>query len=317
MPSARGDVGGHAADAARFDVRRRHVGGPIEIERHGAAGEARGAGHHPRVAGVGDQHVVGAGAFEDLGLGVRDRLDRREVLQVRLGDVGPHAHVGLGDPEQRADLAGRAHPELDDGHARRLAVASELEQRQRQADVVVQVAAVAERPVPQRQERGRDFLGRRLARRSGDGDEAGAALPPHRAAHPLQRERRVGHLDDDRLRLAAGDGVGASGRHHDAARPAIERVADEGVPVVALAGDGDEQLAGDDRARVDAEHAERRLRVAADDAAAGRGGHFPAGEGQGRLTHRRAPPPTRSSSRADRARRGRPRRRRRAATCRR
>ena len=36
-------------------------------------------------------------AFEDLGLGVGDRVERREEAEVRLADVGPHADVRLGD----------------------------------------------------------------------------------------------------------------------------------------------------------------------------------------------------------------------------
>ena len=77
-------------------------------------GNALGARHDPRVVGVGDEHVVGAGALEDLGLRVGDRVDRLEEPEMRVADVGPHAHVGLGDADQRADLARMIHAELDD-----------------------------------------------------------------------------------------------------------------------------------------------------------------------------------------------------------
>ena len=80
---------------------------------------------------------------------------------------------GFGDCDERADLAGVVHAELDD---RDLGTVAQLDERQRQADVVVQIAAIAEDAVAGRQQIGGDFLGRRLSGAAGDGDDRGAGL---------------------------------------------------------------------------------------------------------------------------------------------
>ena len=71
---------------------------------------------------------------------------------INVGD----AHIGLGQRDKPADLAGMVHAELDDGHLR---LRAEFEQRQRQADVIVQVAAIAKHREPRRQQGRGDLLG--------------------------------------------------------------------------------------------------------------------------------------------------------------
>ena len=68
---------------------------------------------------------------------------RLEEPEVRVADVGPDADVRLGDADERADFARVIHPELDDRHVRPV---PQLQQRQRQTDVVVQVAPCSGRP---------------------------------------------------------------------------------------------------------------------------------------------------------------------------
>ena len=126
----------------------------------------------------------GARLLEDLRLGVGDRVGGREEPEVRVADVGPHADVRLRDADERADFAGMIHAELDDRHLR---PRPQLEERERQADVVVQVPLVAKHPVPRRQKLRRDFLRRRLARAAGDRHDPRARSPPDVARHVLQR----------------------------------------------------------------------------------------------------------------------------------
>jgi hypothetical protein len=105
--------------------------------------------------------------------------------------------------------------------------------------MVVQVTAVAERPVRSARSR-RDFLGRRLARR------------PVMATRRAPLFRRIARPIRCSASVVSGTsttiGSGSPARRHPrgrppCSRPAIEGVADKGVTVVALAGDGDEQLA--------------------------------------------------------------------------
>ena len=124
--------------------------------------------HHERVVRVGDDDVRGGRALEDLGFRRRHRVARAEVADVRVADVDPDADVRLGDADERPNLAGVIHAELDDGDIRGV---DELGQRERQADVVVEVAAVAVDAEARRQQVGRHFLRRRLAGAAGDRDD--------------------------------------------------------------------------------------------------------------------------------------------------
>ena len=123
--------------------------------------------------------VDGVGALEDLGLGVGDRVERREEAEVRLADVRPDPHVRLGDAHQRADLPGVIHAQLDDGDLRPL---PQLDERQRQPDVVVEIPAVADDAVPRREKLARHFLRRGLAGAAGNRHDLRARLAPDRRA---------------------------------------------------------------------------------------------------------------------------------------
>ena len=60
--------------------------------------------------------VAAVGALEDLGLGVGNRVGRREEAEVRVADVRPHADVRLGNRDQRADLPCVIHPQFHHRH---------------------------------------------------------------------------------------------------------------------------------------------------------------------------------------------------------
>ena len=182
------------------------------------------ARHHARIVGVGDEHVAGARLLQDLGLGVGDRVRGCEEPEVRVADVGPHADVRLGDADQRPDFAGMIHAELDH---RDLRPRPQLQERERQADVVVQIPLVPEHPVTRRQELRRDFLRRGLARAAGDRDDRRARPPADVAREVLQRARRVLHLDEHgagrRSLPAAGGGRRLVDQRPDAPRAPARR----------------------------------------------------------------------------------------------
>ena len=174
---------------------------------------------------------------------------RLEEADVRVPDVGPHAHLRLGDADQRADFARVIHAQLDH---RDVGPRAQLEQRERQADVVVQVAPVPKHRVLRRQELRRELLRRRLARAARDGDDLRARSPSHLARAVLQRPRRVRHLDQKRRRPCLSClGQGRRRGHHRAGRSCGQRGGDEFVPVEPVAADRDEQVARLQRPRVD------------------------------------------------------------------
>ena len=151
-----------------------HFGLAVDPESQDAAGEARQPRRNQRIVGVGDEHGRRRRPFEDLGLGVGNRVHRREEAEVRLADVRPHTDIGLGDAHQRADLPGVVHAQLDD---RNLRLPPQLDERRRQPDVVVEVPAVADHAVPRLEKLTRHFLRRRLPGAAGDGDDTSSPTP--------------------------------------------------------------------------------------------------------------------------------------------
>ncbi len=129
---------------------------------------------------------------------------------------------------------------------------AQLEQRQREADVVVQVPGRLHHPVAQPEERRRHVLRRGLAGAARDRHDARPRLPPHPPRQALQRAGAVGHHDQ----RPAGDRVlrqvAHRAAHHDAPHaPAAERRLDEVVAVEPVAANRDEEVAGLQRPRVD------------------------------------------------------------------
>ena len=99
--------------------------------------------------------------------------------EMRLADVRPHPDVRLGDAYQRADLSGVIHPQLDDRDLRPL---SQLDQRQRQTDVVVEVPLLRITRYARRQKLRRHFLRRGLPRAACDRHDLRAPTPAALAA---------------------------------------------------------------------------------------------------------------------------------------
>ena len=198
------------------------------------------------------------------------------MLQVRFRHAGDQAHLGDGDAGERGDLAGRGHPQF---HHADSAVVGVLQQRERQAPLVVPVAAGAEDPVLRAEGRRRRFLGGGLADAAGDGADGGAAPDPHLPGEGAEGDGGVPDFEEERGaapsavggfrrgrrfggRVAAGE-AGVPGDDRPGGAPG-EGVGDEGVAVVVRAPDGEEEVAwadppavegdaGDDRAVEDAE----------------------------------------------------------------
>ncbi len=72
----------------------------------------------------------------------------------------------------------------------------QLEQLQRHAEMIVQIALRFQHPMLCRQHMRDGFLGRRLARRTGHGDEWLSPQSADGGSEPLQCEKRVLHRQD-------------------------------------------------------------------------------------------------------------------------
>ena len=128
------------------------------------------------------------------------------MAEMRVADVGPHADVWFGNADERADLALVVHAEFDDGDVRPV---DELEQRQGQPDVVIEISAISKDAVTRGKELGRDFLGRRLAGAAGDRDDARSRPDVERTrARCLERPQRVGDENHGRRAEVRGRHLG-------------------------------------------------------------------------------------------------------------
>ena len=256
------DFGGGARHAAVLGHRGPHVGAGGQSEGDHASGKAAGVRHHQRVVGVADQQRAGARLLENLGLGLGDGGARPEEPEVSVADIGPHPHVGLGDVDQHADLAGVVHAQF---HHRHVGCGPQFDQRDGQSEMVVEVAAVLHHAITRAEDRRDRVLGGGLAGAAGDRHDPRPRRLPHRAGQVLQRAQRIGDFDDDgvarrvRHRAVNDDAGGAAGqrRRHE-------------LVTVARGVDGEEELPGRQQARVDGHRAEPPIAGA---------GRLPAGGG--------------------------------------
>ena len=122
-------------------------------------------------------------------------LDRaHEFLMLALGVVD-QGDGRLGDAGQVGDLAGMIHAQLDDGVAM---LGAQAEQRQRQADVVVEIAPCRQSAVLARrrgQDGGQHLGDGGLAVAAGDGDHRNVEASPPTGRRRTQRQAGVGNQD--------------------------------------------------------------------------------------------------------------------------
>ncbi len=115
---------------------------------------------------------------DQLGLRAGDVLHRLDELEVHGPDVGDHPDIGSREPGEPGDLPEAAHPHLGD---QELGLRLQPGQRQRDADLVVVVALVRDRPAMGRAECEEDVLRRGLAGRAGDRHDPRRRTLAHRA----------------------------------------------------------------------------------------------------------------------------------------
>ena len=259
---------------------RAPVAAPLQGE-HVAPG-AEGDRHQPVVQvglerlGVGgdDGAIALAELGEDLGLGLGDRLQGAQELQVDGADVGDRRDVRLRDLAQLGDLPAAPHRHLQH---QRLRLGRGTEHGQWQADLGVVVLRAG--MDAQGQDRVADVLDRRLAHRPRDPDDPAPELAPPGPSERLQRGERIGrgqHPAATVFRPALGRGARQGARalrlDHDAPGSGLERPRGELAPVGVLARQAEEQIPGAQLARVDDCPLRPPARAGDRDLGAGRGG---------------------------------------------
>ena len=255
-----GHISGHGiADALLVDPeiaahghRRRHV---EAVERpfepmFGTVGDRRIVELHSQIAPFGGhlhQHLVvaaheraaaaGSQIVVQLALAAPHAVDTSEAFEMRPPDVGEQTEIGFGDRAERCDLAAGARPHL---HHPQLRVARHRQQRQRHADVVVEIAPRGVDRISLGQHAAHQLFGRGLAVAAGDRQQRNAQPPPVLARQRLQRRQRVAHDDDPsgsvRTRLRSHRGI----IHDGARRTGRERRGGETVAVEAFAAQREE-----------------------------------------------------------------------------
>ena len=255
-PRTRDDRAGAALVAEVTHVDRAHVTAGREAERHLAL--AAGHGTQQVVVPVAEGDGVVRHSVEHGGLFLQDAAAVAQKLQMRVADDRKEHGRRLHHSGQRRHVAEVRHAHLDD---RGLVLRLEPEERERHAELIVEVLLGFQR-IPALREHGRDhFLGRRLADAAGHAEDRDGKAGAVGARERFERGSRIRHADDrpvlsrrDALRKAAG-------------RAEVERLGDIIVPVHTLAGDGGKECAGRDGAAIDDDAGHGRCPVAREHAA--------------------------------------------------
>ena len=229
-----------AGDAA---APRRRRSTPKLSTSQAARSRRRGEALELRRVAVEDRRAARLDAGEDLRLGVGDRLDRAEMLDMHRRDRGDERDMRAHEADERRDLAGVVHADLEHAEGR---VGRQARERQRHAPMIVE-------------RRGRGVRRRRSPTAPARAISLALVLPTEpvigedscRAAPPRGFARAAPCRAACRRRRTAGRPP-AIGRETSAADGAgLEGARDVVVAVVRVALDGDEQVAGLERARVD------------------------------------------------------------------
>src|SRR5690606_31484509 len=176
--------------------------------------------------------------LEDLRLGLGYLIEIAEEAQMRRGDEGDDRHMRAHHLGQRPDFTGMVHPDLEYGV---VAILRHPRQCQRHAPVIVEGRDRCMHLANGRQHSAQRLLGRRLADRTGNGDDPGAGARTRRDAQFLKRGKDVG--DHDHRGGKTPEGRKPGFRHDEYAGPSLDRRREEVVPIHRLALDGKKRLA--------------------------------------------------------------------------
>ncbi len=239
---------GGPVEPDRAIVGGRQIGGVLDAEGERVSLERAHDATAPLVVVVEDPDRVLPHAREQLALCRGDVVERLEVGQMRSRDVCQDSDVRVGDLGEPRQLAVVAHPHLQH---RDLVHGLQLEQRERAAVQVVEVSPRGVNGEGRLEHLPRHLLGRGLARGAGNRHHLHRQPAAHPGCEILQRAQRVAHHDRRRGRTPGRQRGDV--RDHETRGTLRRHVGDETMSVVVGSDDGEEQIAGPDRARVDRE----------------------------------------------------------------
>ena len=260
LAGGRREHGSGCPPASATTSRRRHLG-CRRAARSGRPVPARRAAMavDPRIVGVGDERPVRLQSLEDLGL--RRRRSRRPSAKNSRcagGDEQDRGDVGLERARERREVPRRRQPHLAH-HPRR--APRQVHDRHRETDLAVLVARRLLDGEPAREDRGREVLGRRLARRARDRRQPEAASALHDAPRAAAAPRPA-RAPGPRESPPAGPRAAARRAARRAPRAAASRA--KSWPSTRAPADRDEEIARPDAA---ASRRRRRSRTPAPSAA--------------------------------------------------
>ncbi|MNN09574.1 hypothetical protein D3C81_1224590 [compost metagenome] len=185
--------------------------------------------------------------FKDFAFGFDNLLWPAELANMSSSGIVDQRYLRLGQANGVGDLANARSAQLDD---RSGMLRSDFEQRQRRTKVVVQVAARSQDLTTGAQDAGKHFLDRGFAAGTGDG---GDRLVERSAIECTELPQGQPAIGNQQLRqIATGHFALDQGRHGALGLHVIEVI----VAIETWAGQGDEQLPGNDCAAVDADSGE-------------------------------------------------------------
>ena len=149
--------------------------------------------------------------FKDLALGLQDTLPAAQVLDVGVADVGDDGDVRPHHLAQIADLSEVVHACFDHG---RLVLRRKAQQRQRRADIVIEILRGLQDAVLRLQHGGDHLFGGGLAHAAGDLDHRDLEFVPVMRSQGPQGKARVVHFDVKLIRpqIYGQPGAKTSGR---------------------------------------------------------------------------------------------------------
>ncbi len=127
------------------------------------------------IVAVEDRQAVGPQILKNLRLGPQNVLPAAKMGEMHIIDNGDHRHVWPDGPAQIANLSEFVHARLDD---RRLMLFRQGQQRQRRADVAVEVSRCLEGTVPLGQDARQQLFISGLSHAAGDLDNGDVKLIP-------------------------------------------------------------------------------------------------------------------------------------------
>ncbi|MCY1420462.1 hypothetical protein D9M71_360830 [compost metagenome] len=243
---------GEADAAARIagNVAGMEVGGGIaQAEaQHLAAGDAGLPDIEGRIVAIEYRDAIGIQAFEDFALGLDDLVLSAELADMGGSGIGDDRHLRPGQTHGVGDLADARGAELDH---RAAVIGADLQQGQRRAEVVVQVAAGGQHRATGAQDAGEHLLDRGLTAGAGNGHDW---LVERGTVQRTELTQGQAAISDEQLRQVDIGHFTLDQGSHCAFGFHIRQVV---MAIETRAGQGDEQLPGADTAAIDADAGER------------------------------------------------------------